>query len=57
MDYVRARKTPYYNLYESIVNLDSKIRFVTIIDSNDRLILGVQNEVIKNYFIYLLVTV
>lgn len=43
--------TPYYQLYESIVNLDSKIRFVTIIDSNGRLILGGQKDGIKNYLI------
>lgn len=43
--------TPYYQLYESIIHLDSKIRFVTIIDSNGRLILGGQKEGIRNYLI------
>lgn len=43
--------TPYYKLYESIVNLDSKIRFVTVIDSNGRLILGGLKEGITNYLI------
>ncbi len=43
--------TPYYKLYDSIVNLDSKIRFVTIIDSNGRLILGGQKDGIQNYLI------
>lgn len=45
------RGTPYYKLYESIAKLDHKIRFVTIIDSNGRLILGGQKDGIKNYLI------
>ena len=41
--------TPYYKLYESILNLDPKIRFVTIIDCDGRLIFGGQKEGIQNY--------
>ena len=43
--------TPYYKLYDSIIHLDAKIRFVTIIDSNGRLILGGQKDGIQNYLI------
>jgi hypothetical protein len=45
------RGTPYYKLYESILNLNSKIRFVTIIDSDGRLIFGGQKDGIRNYLL------
>ena len=41
--------TPYHKLYQSIIDLDSKIRFVTIINSEGRLVFGGQKEGVKNY--------
>ena len=43
--------TPYYKLYQSILNLNSKIRFVTIIDLDGRLIFGGQKDGIQNYLL------
>lgn len=39
----------YKNIYENIMNLDSKIRFVTIIDVEGRLMFGGQREGVTNY--------
>ena len=39
----------YHKLYETILNLDSKIRFVTIIDSSGRLLFGGQREDVTDY--------
>ncbi|MFY9300878.1 MAG: hypothetical protein WAO91_06790 [Candidatus Nitrosotenuis sp.] len=39
----------YKNIYENIMNLDSKIRFVTIIDIEGRLMFGGQREGVTNY--------
>lgn len=39
----------YYDLYQHIQNLDSKIRFVTIIDYQGRLVFGGQKEGVTNY--------
>jgi len=39
----------YDKLYEDIIRMDSKIRFVTIIDNEGRLMRGGQREGISNY--------
>lgn len=39
----------YHKLYETIQNLDSKIRFVTIIDYSGRLLFGGQREGVTDY--------
>ncbi|TBR23407.1 MAG: hypothetical protein EPO63_05770 [Candidatus Nitrosotenuis sp.] len=39
----------YKNLYNNIMNLDSKIRFVTIVDTDGRLMFGGQREGLSNY--------
>ena len=39
--------TPYYKLYDSIVNLDSKIRFAGVINPRGRLVAGGMKENIK----------
>jgi len=39
----------YHKIYESIQNLDPKIRFVTIIDYDGRLLFGGQKEGISNH--------
>jgi hypothetical protein len=39
----------YHKLYETILNLDSKIRFVTIIDSLGRLLFEGQREDVTDY--------
>ena len=39
----------YYRIYQDIQNIDSKIRFVTIIDYHGRLIFGGQKEGVTNY--------
>jgi len=38
-----------YKLYDSIMNLDDKVRFVTIIDKSGTIIFGGQREGVKNY--------
>ena len=45
------RGTPYHQLYQSIIDIDPKIRFVTIINTNGRLVFGGQRDGIKNYLI------
>ena len=39
----------YYEIYNSIQNLDSKIRFVTIVDNQGHLMFGGQKEGITNH--------
>ncbi|MDH3855927.1 MAG: hypothetical protein OES27_07385 [Nitrosopumilus sp.] len=39
----------FYKFYNSIMNLDNKIRFVTIVDKSDVIIFGGQREGVKNY--------
>jgi len=39
----------FYRLYNSIMNLDDKVRFVTIIDKSGTVIYGGQREGIENY--------
>lgn len=44
-----TKSEKYHKLYETIQNLDSKIRFVTIIDYSGRLLFGGQREGVTNY--------
>ncbi len=39
----------YLNLFQKIIDVDPKIRFVTILDSEGRLVAGGQREGITNY--------
>jgi hypothetical protein len=39
----------FYRLYNSIMNLDDRVRFVTIIDKSGAVIYGGQRERIENY--------
>ncbi|MDH3564012.1 MAG: hypothetical protein OEM53_00225 [Nitrosopumilus sp.] len=39
----------YYTLYNSIMNLDEKTRFVTILDKSGTVVFGGQREGIKNH--------
>jgi len=39
----------FYKFYNSIMNLDDKIRFVTIVDKSGVIIFGGQREGVKNY--------
>ena len=39
----------FYRLYNSIMNLDDRVRFVTIVDKSGIIIYGGQREGIKNY--------
>ena len=39
----------FYKFYNSIMNLDDKIRFVTIVDKSGVIILGGQQEGVENY--------
>ncbi len=43
--------SPYYKLYKKVLNLNSKVRFVTIIDSKGKLVFGGQKDGIVNYLI------
>ena len=38
-----------YTIYNSIMNLDDKVRFVTILDENGDVLFGGQREGIENY--------
>ena len=38
-----------YKFYNSIMNLDDKIRFITIIDKSGVIIFGGQREGVENY--------
>ncbi len=44
-----SNRENFYNLYNSIINLDPKIRFVTIIDKAGTVLFGGQREGIQNY--------
>jgi len=39
----------FYKFYNSMMNLDDKIRFVTIVDKSGVIIFGGQREGVKNY--------
>jgi len=39
----------FYKLFESIMNLDPKVRFVSIIDSQGQVVCGGQRQGIENY--------
>lgn len=39
----------FYKLYESIMNLDPKVRFVSIIDSQGQVVYGGQRQGIENF--------
>ena len=39
----------FYTVYNSIMNLDNKVRFVTVLDSNGEILFGGQREGIENY--------
>lgn len=39
----------FYTVYNSIMNLDNKIRFVTVLDCNGEILFGGQREGIENY--------
>ena len=39
----------YYKLYESIMSLDPKVRFVSIINSQGQIVYGGQRQGIENY--------
>lgn len=39
----------FYTVYNSIMNLDDKVRFVTVLDSNGEILFGGQREGIQNY--------
>ncbi len=44
-----SNREDFYNLYNSIMNLDDKVRFVTILDSQGEILFGGQREGIQNY--------
>lgn len=44
-----SNRENFYTLYNSIMNLDNKVRFVTILDKAGTIIFGGQREGIKNY--------
>ncbi|MGD8708384.1 MAG: hypothetical protein PVI88_06845 [Nitrosopumilaceae archaeon] len=44
-----SNREDFYNLYNSIMNLDDKVRFVTILDNQGEVIFGGQREGIQNY--------
>ena len=39
----------FYNIYNSIMNFDDKVRFVTIVDKTGNITFGGQREGVKNY--------
>ena len=39
----------FYKFYDSIMNLDDKVRFVTIVDKSGVMIFGGQREGVENY--------
>ena len=39
----------FYNIYNSIMNIDDKVRFVTILDKSGMVLFGGQREGIKNH--------
>ena len=44
-----ANQEEFYSLYNSIMNLDAKVRFVTILDKSGEVLFGGQREGIENY--------
>lgn len=44
-----SNREDFYNLYNSIMNLDDKVRFVTILDNQGEILFGGQREGIQNY--------
>ena len=44
-----ANQEEFYSLYNSIMNLDAKVRFVTILDQSGEVLFGGQREGIENY--------
>ncbi len=44
-----SNREKFYTLYNSIMNLDPKIRFVTILDKAGTILFGGQREGIQNY--------
>ena len=44
-----STREDFYNLYNSIMNLDDKVRFVTILDNQGEILFGGQREGIQNY--------
>jgi len=44
-----ADPAEFYTVYNSIMNLDDKVRFVTILDKDGAILFGGQREGIQNY--------
>jgi hypothetical protein len=44
-----SNRENFYDLYNSIMNLDPKVRFVTILDKAGTILFGGQREGIQNY--------
>ena len=44
-----ADPAEFYTVYNSIMNLDDKVRFVTILDKDGTILFGGQREGIQNY--------
>ncbi len=44
-----SNQEEFYSLYNSIMNLDAKVRFVTILDKSGEVLFGGQREGIENY--------
>ena len=44
-----ANQEEFYSLYNSIMSLDEKVRFVTILDKSGEILFGGQREGIANY--------
>lgn len=44
-----ANVESFYQLYESIMDLDSRVRFVTVIDSQGQMVYGGQRQGIENH--------
>ena len=44
-----ANQEEFYKIYNSIMNLDNKVRFVTILDKSGDVLFGGQREGIENY--------
>ena len=44
-----SNREDFYTLYNSIMNLDDKVRFVTILDKAGTILFGGQREGIQNY--------
>ena len=44
-----SNRENFYTLYNSLMNLDPKVRFVTILDKMGTILFGGQREGIQNY--------